>query len=104
MLKQDLASIIFILMLNYRILKNSLTKMGGISNFQIEDAIKRIGDKDLSKNFVGVFPSNYMNKFINHAAMIEDKKGKYPFIIANTDSNEKKGLHWWTILDIEPRF
>ena len=104
MLKQDLASIIFILMLNYRILKNCLTKMGGISNFQIEDAIKKIGDKDLSKNFVGVFPSNYMNKFINHAAMIEDKKGKYPFIIANTDSNEKKGLHWWTILDIEPRF
>ena len=44
-----------------------------------------------------------MNKFINHAAMIEDKKGKYPFIIANTDSSEKKGLHWWTILDIEPR-
>ena len=77
--------------------------MGGISNFQIEDAIKKIGDKDLSKNFVGVFPSNYMNKFINHAAMIEDKKGKYPFIIANTDSSEKKGLHWWTILDIEPR-
>ena len=92
MLKQDLASIIFILMLNYRILKNSLTKMGGISNFQIEDAIKKIGDKDLSKNFVGVFPSNYMNKFINHAAMIEDKKGKYPFIIANTDSSEKKRL------------
>ena len=29
---------------------------------------------DLLENFVGAFPSNYMNKFINHAAMIEDKK------------------------------
>ena len=44
-----------------------------------------------------------MNKFINHAAMIEDKKGKYPFIIAYTDANDKTGTHWWRILDTEPR-
>ena len=48
--------------------------MGGISNFQIENAIKKIGDEHLSKNFDGIFPSYYMNKFINHATMIEDKK------------------------------
>ena len=77
--------------------------MGGISNFQIENAVKQISDEDLLNNFVGVFPSNYMNKFINHAAMIEDKKGKYPFIIANTDASDKTGTHWWSILDIEPR-
>ena len=77
--------------------------MGGISNFQIEDAIKKIGDEDLSENFVGVFPSNYMNKFINHAAMIEDKKGKYAFIIAKTDKDNKRGTYWWSILEIEPR-
>ena len=29
--------------------------MGGISNFQIENAIKKIGDEDHSENFVGVF-------------------------------------------------
>ena len=44
-----------------------------------------------------------MNKFINHAAMVEDKKGKYPFIIANTNKDNKRGIHWWSILDIEPR-
>ena len=77
--------------------------MGGISNFQIENAIKKIGDEDLLHNFVGVFPSNYMNRFINHSAMIEEKKGKYPFIIANTDANNKKGTHWWSILNIEPK-
>ena len=48
--------------------------MGGISNFQIENAIKKIGDEDLLDNFVGVFPSNYMNRFINHSAMIEEKR------------------------------
>ena len=34
----------------------------GISNFQIEEAFKNIGDKDINGNFVRVFPSNYMNK------------------------------------------
>ena len=43
-----------------------------------------------------------MNKFINHAAMISDR-GKFPFIIANTDASDKPGVHWWSILDIEPR-
>ena len=67
--------------------------MGGIANFQIENVILKIGYEDLSNNFVGVFPSNYMNKFINHAAMIEDKKEKYPFIIANTDKPNKRSTH-----------
>ena len=78
-------------------------KMSGISNFQIEDAIKKIGDEDRLNNFVGVFPSNHMYKFINHSAMLEEKKSKYPFIIANTDDSSEKGTHWWSILDIEPR-
>ena len=76
--------------------------MGGISNFQTEKTFKKIDDEDLLDNFVGVFPSNYMNKLINHAAMIEDS-GNYPFIIANTDSADKPGEHWWSILDIKPR-
>ena len=77
--------------------------MGGISNFQIENAIKEIGDEDLLDNVVGVIPSNYMNRFINHSAMIEEKKGKYPFIIANTDADNKKGTHWWSMLNTEAR-
>ena len=66
--------------------------MGGISHFQIEEAFKKIDDNDLLDNFVGAFPSNYMNKFINHAAMIEDS-GKFPFIIANTGASDKPGVH-----------
>ena len=75
----------------------------GISKVQIENAIENIEDDDLNDNFVGVFPSSCMSKFINHSAMISSKKGKYPFVIANTDSSEKGETHWWSILDIEPK-
>ena len=77
--------------------------MACISNFQIEEAFQKIGDEDLLENFVGVFPSNRVNTFINHAAMISES-GKYPFVIANTDADNKPGIHWWSILDIEPRY
>ena len=53
----------------------------GISNFQIENAIENIECDDLKDNFVGVFPSNYLNKFINHAAMISDKKANTPLLL-----------------------
>ena len=66
----------------------------GIRNFQIEEALKNIGDEDINNNFVGVFPSKNINKFINHKTIISGgKKGKYPFLIANTDSSSKGGTH-----------
>ena len=65
----------------------------GISNFQIEEAFKNMEDEDINNNFVGVFPSNYMNKLTDHKMMISEKKGKYPFLIANTDSSSKGGTH-----------
>ena len=52
----------------------------GISNFQIEEAFKNIGDKDINDNFVGVFPSNYMNKFIDYKMMISEKKENTHFL------------------------
>ena len=39
----------------------------GISNLQIENALRNIGDEELDDNFVGVFASDRMNRFINHA-------------------------------------
>ena len=38
-------------------------------------------DNDINNNFVGVFPWNNMNKFIDDKLMISEKKGKYQFII-----------------------
>ena len=76
--------------------------MGGVSITQIEKAFRDLGDPDLLNNFVGVFPSESLNKFVNHVAMINDS-GKYPFIIENTDDSENDSTHWWSILDIEPK-
>ena len=42
----------------------------GISNFQMEEAFKNIGDKDIDNNFVGVFTS----KFMDHKVIISEKK------------------------------
>ena len=58
--------------------------------------------KTFQKNFVGVFPSNKMNKLIDHAAMISES-GKFPFVNGSTDADDKPGVHWWSMLDIEPK-
>ena len=70
------------------------------SVISIEPVFKIIGDEDINNNFVGVFPSHYVNKFIDHATMISEKKGKYPFIIGYTGISSKGGIHWWSILNI----
>ena len=75
----------------------------GISNFQIESAIKNLNDNDINENFIAVFPANHTNKFVDYNSLISDEKGKYPFLIANIDSAEKNSTHWWSILDIEPK-
>ena len=64
-----------------------------ILNFQIEQAIKNLNNNDIMKNFAGGFPANYMNKFIDFKSMISEKTGKYPFLIANTDSSETRTVH-----------
>ena len=61
--------------------------MEGLSNFDIEEI------------FVGVFPSDKMNKFLDFKKMMKGKK--YPFLLANTDRSYKQGTHWWSILDID---
>ena len=74
----------------------------GISNFQIENAMK-IDDKDLKSNSVGVFPAHKMNKFIEFKQLMHEKAAKYPFLIANTEDSSKEGEHWWSILEIKPK-
>ena len=74
----------------------------GVSTFQIESPIKNLNNNNINENFVGVVPANNMNIFIDYKSLISFKKGNYPFVIANTDSAEKSGTHWWSILYIEP--
>ena len=72
----------------------------GISNFHIEEALRNINNPDIDDNFVGAFPANDTNEFIDCKSMISEKKGKPPFLIVNTDSSNKKirtGGAYWTL-------
>ena len=61
--------------------------MAGISNEAIEDFFEKVNDEDLKNNFIGVFPSNFINQFISYHSIIKDRSNvKYPFIIMNTGS------------------
>ena len=73
--------------------------MSGISNDAVIDFIENQEDENLKENFVGVFPSNYIIKFISFHEMAKEKTKKYPFIIMNTDRSDKSGTHWWSCLD-----
>ena len=50
----------------------------GISNFQIEQAFKNLNDPNINDNFVGTFPANQMNKFIDYKSMIFEKRENIP--------------------------
>ena len=76
----------------------------GITNSQIEIFFPKVENEDLKKNFIGVFSTDYITRFIKfHELIKEKKKGKYPFAIFNTDPHNKPGTHWWSFLDIQPK-
>ena len=77
--------------------------MSGISNDAVIDFIENQEDEDLKENFVGVFPSNYIIKFISFHEMAKEKTKKYPFIIMNTNQLDKSGTHWWSCLDLHQK-
>ena len=78
--------------------------MAGISNEAIEDFFEKVNDDDLKNNFIGVFPSNFINKFISYHSIIKDRsKVRHPFIIMNTDRSDRAGTHWWSFLDLHPK-
>ena len=76
--------------------------MAGINNETIADFFEKERDDDLKDNFVGVFPSNYVTRFISFHEMMRSKH-KYPFMIMNTDRSDRNGTHWWSFLDLHER-
>ena len=77
--------------------------MSGISNNAVIQFFENETDSDLKENFVGVFPSNYIIKFISFHEMAKEKTKKYPFIIMNTGRSDKSGTHWWSCLDLHEK-
>ena len=75
----------------------------GISNIDIEKFFSNEGNDDLKKNYMGVYSSNNLTRYINFHDVINERNAKYPFAIFNTDRNNKAGMHWWSFLDIHPK-
>ena len=57
----------------------------------------------LKKNYVGVYSSNNLRRYINFHDVIIERNAKYPFAIFNTDRNNKAGMQWWSSLHINPK-
>ena len=63
----------------------------GVSKIEIENFFKEINNEDLNVNFLCVYPSDKINKFIMFGKMMPEKK--YPFLISNTDRSDQGGTH-----------
>ena len=63
----------------------------GKTNFEIEKVFKEINNEDINKNFLGVFPSDKINKFIMFEKIMPGKK--YLFIILNTERSDESSTH-----------
>ena len=77
--------------------------MAGVSNVDIEKYFQNESNEDLKKNFKCVMSSNSMTKLVNFNKILKTNQSLYPFIIMNTSRKNKKGVHWWSILNIDPK-
>ena len=95
------------LKLEKRIIDKGIDNIPNIFKFGVSKIknknVEKVLSSDIADMVVDEAQNRVKNKFINHSAMIKEKKGKYPFLIANTDDSSEKGTHWWSILNIEPR-
>ena len=84
-----------------RLNKSFINMSKDISNIDINRIFNKLNNEDINLNFIGVFPSVKINKFVSFDRMMTGKK--HPFLISNTDRSDKNGTHCWSIFDIEPK-
>ena len=72
-----------------------------MTNAEIKKYTNKEGD-DLKKKLVGVFSSDYVNKFMQCDVLMKQKQSPYPFIIMNTETAVEEGEHWWSFLYLDP--
>ena len=48
---------------------------------------------DVKKISIGVFPSNFVTRFITFHSMLRESGAQYPFTIMNTDRSDKKDIY-----------
>ena len=72
----------------------------GITNIEIEKFFDDETNKDLIRNFMGIYSSDSITKYINFYDIIKERRAKYPFAIFINDRENKPGTHWWSFLDM----
>ena len=72
----------------------------GITNIEIEKFFDDETNNDLIRNFMGIYSSDSITKYINFYDIIKERRAKYPFAISINDRENKPGTHWWSLLDI----
>ena len=75
---------------------------GGISDKKFVRVFAEPPDNDVKKLFIGIFPSNFVNRFVSFHNMISESGAKYSFVITNTDRSDKRGTNRWSFLDLLP--
>lgn len=76
--------------------------MAGLSNIDIEKFFHNETNEDLKKNFKKVISSNSLTRYLDFKKLVLEKPSKYPFAIINTARENHKGLHWISLMNIEP--
>ena len=77
--------------------------MAIIPNKDIEKLFENEKNDDIKQNFISIYSSNLITRFINYYKMIKEKDCCYPFAIFNTDRANKPGTHWRSFLNIYPK-
>ena len=77
--------------------------MSGLSNLDLEKFINEDTSDDLKNNFKKVISSNSLTKYVDFENILKKGNPKYPTVIMNTARVNSKGIHWWSILSIEPK-
>ena len=47
--------------------------------------------------------SDSLTQFVISKKILKTKKAPYPFIIMNTSRKNEPGVHWWNVLNIDPK-
>lgn len=62
----------------------------GISNLEIKSVLQNLKNDDINKNFIGVFPSEKINKFVSFHKIMKTRGKKYPFLTSNMHRSDEK--------------
>ena len=68
----------------------------GVTNVETKKYINK-EDDFFKNNFVGFFPSDYLNRFIQFHALMKQKQSLYQFVISNKERAGEEGEKWQSL-------